>query len=159
MDNIELLKEEINRKDLQLIREIYKRDILIVEDRIKKCKKYSDWNSFVRMAKNDIDNGKEMTRLEFSPMDMMCKFIENCGDPLVYIKATSMSYPEHPFSQMLINCETVSQFLNKLKPLQAKFHIIFLEDSKKWLSELFDEHVSLLCHLHDSQERLDREIQ
>jgi hypothetical protein len=49
-----------------------------------------------------------------------------------------MSYPEHPFCQMLIESETVGQFLNKLKPLEAKLPILFLDDGKKWLSELFE---------------------
>lgn len=98
----------------------------------------------------ESDNGKEATKIEFAPIRIMCKFIENDGDTLVYLKAISISYPEHPFSQMLIECETVPQFLDKLKPLELKLHTLFLDDSKKWLSILFDEHISMLHHFHDS---------
>ncbi len=138
LDNIELFKEEIRRKDLQLIQKIHKRDILLIEERFKKWEKGSGWDNFIRMVEGDADNGKEATKVEFTPIKMMCKFIENGGDPLVYLKAISISYPEHPFCQMLIECETVPQFLNKLKPLEAKVPILFRDNGKKWLSELFE---------------------
>jgi hypothetical protein len=101
--------KEINRKDCELIQNIRKKDVLLIA-----------------------------AKVEFTPIKMICKFIENCGDPLVYLKAISMSYPEHPFCRMLIECETVGQFLNKLKPLEAKLPILFLDHGKKWLSELFE---------------------
>jgi hypothetical protein len=138
LDNIELFVEEIRSKDLQLIQKIHKREILLIEERFKKWEKGSGWDDFVRMIESDADNGKEATKVEFTPIKMMCKFIENVGDPLVYLKAISISYTEHPFCQMLIKCETVGQFLNKLKPLEAQFPILFLYDGKKWLSELFE---------------------
>jgi hypothetical protein len=151
LENIELFKEEIRRKDLQLIQNIYKKDILIVKDRFKKWKNFNGWDNFIRKMESNIDNNKEDTNVEFAPIRIMCKFIENGGDPLVYLKVISISYPEHPFSQMLIECKTVQQFLDKLRPLEARLHKLFLEDgkSKKWLSELFDEYMS---HLFDSQE-------
>jgi hypothetical protein len=141
LDNIEFLKEEIIRKDLQIIRNIYKRDVLIVEERIKKCKNCRDWRNFVRIAKDD--NCKNKEKVEFAPINIMCMFIENGGDPLLYLKTISVSYPEHPFSQMLIECENVSQFLGNLRPLEAKFNIIFLDDGKKWLSELFENYMNM----------------
>jgi hypothetical protein len=138
LDNIELFIEEINRKDSELIQKIRKKDISLIEKRFKKCGKGGGWDGFVRMAESDADNNKEAVNVDFAPIKMMCKFIENGGDPLVYLKAISVSYPGHPFCQMLIECETVPQFLNKLKPLEAKVPILFRDDGKKWLSELFE---------------------
>jgi hypothetical protein len=138
LDNIELLIEEINRKDFELIQNIRKKDILLIEDRFKKWEKGGGWDDFVRMVESDADNDKEEAKVDFTPIKMMCKFIENCGDPLVYLKAISISYPGHPFCQMLIECETVPQFLNKLKPFEAKVPILFRDNGKKWLSELFE---------------------
>ncbi len=137
-DDIELLREDIHRKDLQLIQKIRKRDMLLIEERFKKWEKDSGWDDFVRMAGNDADTAKEAARLDFTPIKMMCRFIENSGDPLIYLKAISVSYPEHPFCQMLIECETIGQFLNMLKPLEAKLPILFHYNGKKWLSELFE---------------------
>jgi hypothetical protein len=137
-DNIELLKEEIHRKDLELIQTIRKRDMLLIEERFKKWETGSGWDDFVRMVKSNADNCKVTAKMDFTPIKMMCKFIENCGDPLVYLKAISVSYPGHPFCQMLIECETVGQFLNKLKPLEAELSILFQDNGKKWLSELFE---------------------
>ncbi len=137
-DNIELLREEINRKDSELIQKIRKKDILLIENRFKKWKKGGGWDDFVRMVESDADNYKEGAKADFAPIKMMCKFIENCGDPLVYLKAVSVSYPGHPFCQMLIECKTVLQFLNKLKPLEANIPILFRDNGKKWLSELFE---------------------
>lgn len=142
LDNIEFLKEEIIRKDLQLIRNIYKRDVLIAEKRIKKWNNCSNWDNFIRIANGDNCNDNE--RVEFAPMSIMCMFIENNGDPLLYLKTIGISYPEHPFSHMLIECENVSQFINKLRPLETKLNIIFLEDGKKWLSELFENCIQIL---------------
>jgi hypothetical protein len=138
LDNIELFKEEICRKDLQLIQKIRQKDMLLIEERFKKWDKGRGWDDFVRMAQGDADNFSEATKVEFTPIKMMCKFIENCGDPLVYLKAISISYTDHPFCQMLIECETVGQLLNKLKPLEAKLPILFMDNGKKWLSELFE---------------------
>jgi hypothetical protein len=137
-NNIELLKEEIHRKDMELIQGIRKRYMLLIEERFKKWEKGSGWDDFVSMVKSNADNRKAAAKMDFTPIKMMCKFIENGGDPLVYLKAISVSYPEHPFCQMLIECETVPQFLNKLKPLQAKLPILFQDNGKKWLSELFE---------------------
>ncbi len=137
-DNIELLIEEINRKDFELVQKIRKKDILLIEKRFKKWEKGGGWDDFIKMVESNADNDKEETKADFTPIKIMCKFIENCGDPLVYLKAISVSYPEHPFCQMLIECETVPQFLNKLKPLEAKVPILFRDDGKKWLSELFE---------------------
>jgi hypothetical protein len=137
-DNIELLKEEIHRKDLELIQGIRKRDMLLIEERFKKWETCSGWDDFVRMVKSNADNHKAAAKTDLTPIKMMCKFIENCGDPLVYLKAISVSYPGHPFCQMLIECETVGQFLNKLKPLEAELPILFTDNGKKWLSELFE---------------------
>lgn len=136
-DNIELLREEIHRKDLQLIQNIRKRDILLIEERFKKWENGSGWDDFVRMIEIDADNGKEEVMMDLTPIKMMCKFIENGGDPLVYLKAISVSYPAHPFCQMLIECETVPQFLTELKPIGSRFPILFQDNGKKWLSELF----------------------
>jgi hypothetical protein len=136
-DNIELLKEEIHRKDLELIQAIRKRDMLLIEERFKKWETGSGWDDFVRMVKSNADNRKA-AKMDFTPIKMMCKFVENCGDPLVYLKAISVSYPGHPFCQMLIECETVGQFLNKLKPLEAELPILFKDNGKKWLSDLFE---------------------
>ncbi|MCZ7356470.1 MAG: hypothetical protein O8C66_03500 [Candidatus Methanoperedens sp.] len=138
LDNIELFKEEIYRKDLQLIQKIHRRDILLIEERFKKWENGNGWDNFIRMVEGVADNGKEATNVEFTPIKMMCKFIENGGDPLVYLKAISISYPEHPFCQILIESETVGQFLNRLKPLEAKLPIIFHDNGKKWLSDLFE---------------------
>jgi hypothetical protein len=137
-DNIELLRKDIHRKDLQLIQKIRQRDMLLIEEMFKKWEKGSGWDDFVRMVESDADNGKEAVKMDFTPIKIMCKFIENCGDPLIYLKAVSVSYPGHPFCQMLIKCETVGQFLNKLKPLEAALPILFLDDCKKWLSDLFE---------------------
>ena len=137
-DNIELLREDIHRKDLQLIQKIRKRDMLLIEERFKKRERGSGWDDFVIMVESDAFNGKEAVKVDFTPIKMMCRFIENGGDPSVYIKAVSISHPEHPFCQMLIECETVGQFLNKLKPLEAKLPILFHDNGKKWLSDLFE---------------------
>jgi hypothetical protein len=137
-DNIELLREEIHRKDLEIIQGIRKRDLLLIEERFKKWETGSGWDDFVRMVKSNADNHKAGAKMDFTPIKMMCKFIENGGDPLVYLKAVSVSYPGHPFCQMLIECETVGQFLNKLKPLEAELPILFKDNGKKWLSELFE---------------------
>jgi hypothetical protein len=136
-DNIELLKEEIHRKDLELIQTIRKRDMLLIEERFKKWETGSDWDDFVRIVKSNADN-RTAAKMDFTPIKMMCKFIENCGDPLVYLKAVSVSYPGHPFCQMLIVCETAAQFLNKIKPLESELPILFTDNGKKWLSELFE---------------------
>ena len=137
-DNIELLREEINRKDSELIQNIRKKDISIIEKRFKKWEKGGGWDDLIRTAESDADNDKEEAKADFTPIKMMCKFIGNGGDPLEYLKAISVSYPGHPFCQMLIESENVPQFLNKLKSLKAKFPILFRDDSKKWLSELFN---------------------
>ena len=138
LDNIELFVEEIRSKDLQLIQKIHKREILLIEERFKKWEKDSGWDDFVRMVESNSDNCKKETKVEFTPIEIMCKFIENSGDPSVYLKAISISHPGHPFCQMLIECETVGQFLNKLKPLEAKLPILFLDNGKKWLSDMFE---------------------
>jgi hypothetical protein len=137
-DNIELLREDIHRKDIQLIQKIRKRYISLIEERFKKWEKDSGWDDFVRMAESDADNCKEAVKVDFTPIKMMCKFIENSGDPLVYLKAISISHPGHPFCQMLIESETVGQFLARLKPLEAKLPVIFHDNGKKWLSGLFE---------------------
>ncbi len=153
-DNIELLREDIHRKDLQLIQKIRKRDMLLIEERLKKWEKGSSWDDFVRMIESDTDNGKGV-KADFSPIKMMCKFIENGGDPLVYLKAISISHPGHPFCQMLIKCETVTQFLNSLKPLEAKLPILFHDNGKKWLSDLFDVTNGFVRDEYESQSVLD----
>ena len=137
-DNIELLRENIHRKDLQLIQKIRQRDMSLIEERFKKWEKGGGWDNFVRMAEIEADKGKEVVKVDFTPIEIMCKFIENSGDPSVYLKAISISHPGHPFCQMLIECETVGQFLNKLKPLEAKVPILFHDNGKKWLSDLFE---------------------
>jgi hypothetical protein len=151
LDNIELFKEEIRRKDIQLIQKIHKRDILIIEERFKKWEKSSDWNDFIRMVESDADNGKEAVKVDFTPIKMMCKFVENGGDPLVYLKAISVSYPGHPFCQMLIECETSGQFLNLLKPLEVKLPILFHDNGIKWLSELFEFSKGLVREEYESE--------
>ncbi len=133
-DNIELLIEEIKKKDFQIVQKIRKKDILLIEERFKKWEKNGNWDDFVRMVESNVEGVK----VDFTPIEIMCKFIKNCGDPLVYLKTISVSYPEHPFCQMLIECETSLQFLDKLKPLEVKAPIIFRDDGKKWLSELFE---------------------
>ena len=137
-DNIELLRENIRRKDLQLIQEIRQRDMSLIEERFKKWEKGGGWDDFVRMVESEDDKGKEVVKVDFTPIEIMYKFIENSGDPSVYLKAISISYPGHPFCQMLIECETVGQFLNKLKPMEAKLPILFHDNGKKWLSDLFE---------------------
>ncbi len=134
LDNIELFTEEINRKDFELIQKIRRKEILLIENRFKRWKK-GGWDDFVRMANSD---DKEEAKMDFTPIKIMCRFIENCGDPLIYLKAMSVSYPDHAFCQMLIESETVTNFLNKLKPLEAKIPQLFQDNSKKWLSELFE---------------------
>lgn len=135
LDNIELFTEEINRKDFELIQNIRKKDILIIEKRFKKRELSSGWDEFVRMAKSE---DKEDAKVDFTPIKIMCRFIENCGDPLIYLKAISISHPGHPFCQMLIESETVVEFLNKLTPLESIVPILFQDNGKKWLSELFE---------------------
>ncbi len=137
-DNIELLREDIHRKDLQLIQKIRKRDMFLIEERFKKWGNGSDWDDFIRMVENDADNSKDAAEMDFTPVKMVCRFIENSGDPLIYLKAVSVSYPGHPFCQMLIECETIGQFLNRLKPLEAEFPMLFHDIGKKWLSDLFE---------------------
>ncbi len=133
LDNIELFTKEINRKDFELIQKIRKKDILLIEKRFKRWEKGS-WDDFVRMAQRD--NGE--AKVDFTPIKIMCRFIENCGDPLIYLKAMSVSYPDHAFCQMLIESETAMEFLNNLKPLEAKIPQLFQDNGKKWLSELFE---------------------
>ncbi len=135
-DNIELLREEIHRKDLQLIQKIRKKDISLIEERFKKWEKGCDWDDFVRTIEIDVGSCED-AKIDCTPMNIMCRFIENDGDPLVYLKAVSVSYPGHPFCQMLIGCETVSQFLTNLKPMESRISILFQDAGKKWLSELF----------------------
>ncbi|MBU4220049.1 MAG: hypothetical protein KKA10_00230 [Euryarchaeota archaeon] len=137
-DNIELLRENIHRKDLQLIQKIRQRDILLIEERFKKCEQGGGWDNFVRIAESEADKGKEVVKVDFTPIEIMGKFIENNGDPSVYLKAISISHPGHPFCHMLIECVTVGQFLDRIKPLEAKFPIIFRINGKKWLSDLFE---------------------
>ncbi len=111
LDNIELLIEDINRKDCELIQKIHKKDILLVEERLKKWENGGGWDDFVRIAKSDATDKNEEGKVDFTPIRMMCKFIENDGDPLV---------------------------LNKLKPLEVKLPILFQDSGKKWLSGLFE---------------------
>jgi hypothetical protein len=137
-DNIELLRENIRRKDLQLIQKIRQRDMSLIEERFKKWEKGGGWDDFVRMVESEEDKNKEVVKVDYTPIEIMCKFIENGGDPSVYLKAISISHPGHPFCQMLIECQTVGQFLNKLKPMEAKLPILFQDHGKKWLSDLFE---------------------
>lgn len=92
-DNIELLRENIHRKDLQLIQKIRQRDMSLIEERFKKWEKCGGWDDFVRKAESEGDKGKEVLKVDFTPIEIMCKFIENGGDPSVYLKAISISYP------------------------------------------------------------------
>jgi hypothetical protein len=156
-DNIDLLREDIHRKDLQLIQKIRKRDMLLIKEKFKKCDKGSGWDDFLRMVEND-DNGKEAVKVDFTPIKMMCRFIENRGDPLVYLKAISISHPGHPFCQMLIECETVEEFLNRLKPLEARLLIIFHDNGKKWLSDLFEVSKGFVREEHESERQLALDI-
>ncbi|MBU4076642.1 MAG: hypothetical protein KKI06_08040 [Euryarchaeota archaeon] len=150
-DNIELLREDIHRKDLQLIQKIRKRDMLLIEERFKKWENGSGWDDFIRMVESDADNGKEAAEMDFTPIKMMCKFIENSGDPLVYLKAVSVSHPGHPFCQMVIECETVPVFLTRLKPLEANLPLFFQDNGKKWLSELFDVSKGFVREKYESE--------
>ncbi|MCE8426138.1 MAG: hypothetical protein J5U17_10230 [Candidatus Methanoperedens sp.] len=150
-DNIELLRENIHRKDLQLIQKIRQRDMILIEERIKKWDKGSGWDDFVRMVKSDAENGKEAVKVDFTPIEIMCKFIENSGDPSVYLKAISISHPGHPFCQMLIECETVGQFLNNLKPMEAKLPILFHDNGKKWLTDLFEISKGFVSEEYESE--------
>lgn len=137
-DNIELLRENIHRKDLQLIQKIRQRDMSLIEERFKKWEKGGGWDNFVRIVESETDKCKEEMKVDFTPIKIMYKFIENSGDPSVYLKAISISHPEHPFCQMLIECQTVGQFLKKIKPLEAKLPILFQDNGKKWLADLFE---------------------
>jgi hypothetical protein len=150
-DNIELLREDIDRKDLQLIQKIHKNDMSLIEERFKKCEMGSrGWDDFVRMVEND-DNGKEAKNVDLTPINMMCRFIENSGDPLVYLKAISIAHPGHPFCQMLIKCETIGEFLSSLKPLEAKLPIIFHDNGRKWLSDLFEVSKGFVIEEYESE--------
>lgn len=80
---------------------------------------------------------KEKLGRDFTPLKIMCKFVENDGDPSAYLEAMSVSYPEHPFCQTLIACEAADQFLSKLKPLEQKLPVLFGDKGKAWLEELF----------------------
>jgi hypothetical protein len=152
-DNIEQLIEEINRKDFEMVQNIRKREMLLIEERFKKWEKGISWDDFVRMVESDADNDEEVAEKDFTPIIMMCKFIENGGDPLIYLKAISLSHPGHPFCQMLIECETVRQFLNRLKPLEAKVPILFRHKGKKWLSELFEVSKGFVREEYESEIR------
>ncbi len=147
LDDIELFTEEINRKDFELLQKIRKKDILLIEKRFKRWEK-GGWEDFVIMANSDC---KEEAKVDFTPIKVMCRFIENCGDPLIYLKAISVSYPDHPFCQMLIESETVTEFLNNLKPLEAKAPQLFQDNGKKWLSELFEVSKGLVREPYESE--------
>jgi hypothetical protein len=54
---------------------------------------------------------------------------------------------------MLIECGTVSQFLNKLKPLEARVPILFQGKGKKWLSELFEVSKGFVREEYESEIR------
>ncbi len=138
LDNIELFREEINRKDLELIHKIRQKDISLIEKRFKKWEKRGSWNDFVGIAKTDACSDIRKVKADFTPINIMCKFIENCGDPLVYLKAISVSYPDHPFSLMLIECRTMTEFLNNIKSLEPMVEMLFQDKGKKWLYELFE---------------------
>ncbi len=171
-DKVEELKEEIHKRDMQ-----------IIEERFRKGEKGSGWDAFARMMESDTGKElgkealetvkeifktsrsgekdeeeeekfdeyksealpparehakeKEKLRKDFTPLKIMCKFIENEGDPSAYLEAMSVSYPEHPFCQMLITCETPEQFTGKLKALEQKLPLLFGEKGKAWLDELF----------------------
>ncbi len=170
-DAIEELKDELHKKDMQ-----------IIEEKFKKGEKSSGLDAFVRMLETDtgkelgkeaLDTIKEIfktassnvkeevevekfedfkdkplppakeqakkdkPRRDFTPLKIMCKFIENDGDPSAYLENISIAYPEHPFCQTLIACENIEQFLAKLKPLEQKLPILFGDKGKAWLEELF----------------------
>jgi hypothetical protein len=170
-DTVEELKDEIHKRDMQ-----------IIEERFKKGEKSSGWDAFVRMIESDagkelgrealdtikeifktagssrkeeveVENfedykdksltpakeqaKKEKPRRDFTPLKIMHKFIENDGDPSAYLENMSIAYPEHPFCQTLIACETLEQFMDKLKPLEQKLPILFGDKGKAWLEELF----------------------
>ncbi len=147
LDNIELFTEEINRKDFELIQKIRKKDILLIERRFKIWEN-GGWDDFVRMAQSD-DNCE--AKVDFTPIKILCRFVENCGDPLIYLKAMSVSYPDHAFCQMLIGSETVTEFLTKLKPLEVKVPQLFQDNGKKWLSELFKVSKGFVREEHESE--------
>jgi hypothetical protein len=99
--------------------------------------KFDEYESKSLPPAKEAAKEKEKTKKDFTPLKIMCRFIENEGDPSAYLEAMSVSYPEHPFCQMLITCETPVQFLDKLRSLEQKLPILFREKSKTWLEELF----------------------
>ena len=50
----------------------------------------------------------------------------------------SVSYPDHPFCQTLITCESADQLLEKLTSLKPKLPALFADTGKTWLEELFE---------------------
>lgn len=80
---------------------------------------------------------KKNAEKDFTPLKLMCSFIEKNGDPSTYLEVMSISYPEHPFCHTFIVCETVDQFLEKLKSLKPKLPLLFGENGRAWLEELF----------------------
>jgi hypothetical protein len=173
------LKEHFDKVE-ELKEEIHKRDMQIIEERFRKGEKGSGWDAFARMMESDTGKelGKEALetvkeifktsrsggkdeaeekfeeykskalppakepardkpRKDLTPLKIMCKFIENEGNPSAYLEAMSVSYPEHPFCQMLITCDIPEKFLSKLKSLEQKLPILFGEKGKTWLEELF----------------------
>jgi hypothetical protein len=127
--------KELGREALDTIKEIFKTAGSSGKEEAE-VEKFEDFNSKALPPSKEYAN-KVKPRRDFTPLKMMCKFIENDGDPSAYLEAMSVSHPEHPFCQTLITCEAADQFLSKLKSLEQKLPILFGDKGKAWLEELF----------------------
>lgn len=81
---------------------------------------------------------KEKPKKDWSPLILLLKYIEANGDPNAYIETLSVQYPAHAFSQWLITVETTEQFLEKFKSAEPKLPLMFSEQGRAWLDELFE---------------------
>ncbi|MBE0523989.1 MAG: hypothetical protein IBX40_06635 [Methanosarcinales archaeon] len=60
------------------------------------------------------DPGPGKPGKDYTPLKILVRFIENNGDPSAYLETMRVSYPDHPFCQTLITCESAEQLLEKL---------------------------------------------
>jgi hypothetical protein len=163
-DKIEELKEEIHKRDMQ-----------IIEERFSKGGAGGGWESFMlessagkelgrealetireifRTTKRDdypgeeddetfdeykaLPPAKEKLAKDYAPLKILIRFIENNGGPSAYLETMSISYPDHPFCQTLITCQSAGQLLEKLKTLKLRLPALFTDAGKAWLEELFE---------------------
>ncbi len=84
--------KELGKEALETVREIFKISISGEKDEEEE-EKFDEYNSKALQPAREHAKEKEKPRKDFTPFKMMCKFIENDGDPSSYLEAMSVSYP------------------------------------------------------------------